>query len=372
MSSIILALSFLLPSAPAHAGLNRDAAFAAALDSKPLALEAAASKRRARWDDRLRKWLGPFDAAMSDAGLDPAAMAAATAAELGAGRYDALILGESHSVAAEQRAAGLILRAAASARPVGAIIFENTDIVNHSTGARSTKFIFPDTDWLAPAGIAAFGYKDHFNPEADLRAGLKAAGAGVFVSYTGSAHSCDRVKDHILHTLKVYFGPYGRTLDLTTVEDVLRAKGRKPLIVAMVTEDYFVSRLQTLAIADVLDSQDRLEGVLTELDAAAKAWETRFQSYPSRADIRFVKTAQQSALFLGMTPGDRRPAQLSALLETLRSPELAAWLGGRKIKGLEAGRHSVGDAAGRVAVSYRVAIRDHKGGEFTREVAPAP
>jgi hypothetical protein len=373
MSPIVLAFALFLPAASVRAGLNRDAAFAAALDSKALALDADAAKRRARWDDKLRKWLGPYDAAMAAPGLDPAAMARTAADGIGAGRFDALILGESHGDASEQGAAGLILRAvAASPRPFGAVIFENTDVINNATGVHSTQYIFPDTAWLKPAGIEALGYKNHFTPEADLREALKAAGARPLASYTGSAHSAKRVKDYIMYTLGEHLGPYGRGLDMTTVEDVLRGRGRKPLIVSMITESFLVQHIQPLMIKAALDSEDRLPGLLAELDAAAKAWDARFQAYPPAAALRFVASAEQSGLFLGMTPVDRRPAQLNALLETLRAPELAVWLGSRKLKSLEAGRQGGSDAAGREVVTYHVVIRDQKGGEFTRDVTPAP
>lgn len=369
---MVLAFALLVPAAPARAGLKPDAAFAAALDSKPHALEAAAAKRRARWDDRLRKWLGLFDAAMAGTGLDSAGMAREAAADLGAGKHDALILGESHGIPAEQEAAGLILRAVTAARPIGAVLFENTDIVNHATGARSTKYLLDDTAWLKPAGIETLGYLAHFTPGPDLRAGLKAAAGRLLVSYTGSAHSGKRVKDYIMYTLGETFGPYGRGIDMTTVEDVLRAERRKPLIIAMVSELFILGHVERLVIREVVKSEDRLEGALAELDAAAKAWDGRVEAYPAASELRFVASAEQSGLFLGMAPADRRPGQLNALLETLRAPDFAVWLGGRKIKSLEAGRQGGGDEAGRVVVTYRVVVRDEKGGEFVRVIPAAP
>lgn len=237
----------MLTAAPLRAAPPPDAAFASALDDRAIARDAASVKRQARWDGRLRKWLGPFDAAMSAPGLDADAMARAAAADLGAGRHDALILGESHG--------------------------EPTQTMNGST-----QYIYPDTAWLEPAGIKLIGYRAHFTPGPDLRDGLKTAGERLLVSYTGSAHSAKHVKDYILYTLDIDIGPFGRTLDMTTVEDVLRGLRRKPLTVAMVLESFFLGRLQGLVVSGVLASEDRLGGVLAELDAAARAWDARFQA----------------------------------------------------------------------------------------------
>lgn len=366
MSPRLLALLLLLPPASLRAAPIPEAAFAAALDAGSIGRDADAAKRRARWDGRLRKRLGLFDAALAAPGLDAATMAREAAADLAAGRHDALILGESHGEPSEQRAAGLILRAvAASPRPVGAILFELTQ-----TSDASTQYIFPDTAWLEPAGIAVLGYKSHFFPDADLGEGFNAADGRLLVSYTGSAHSSKRVKDYIFYTLGVGFAPFGRGgRDMTTVEDALRARRREPLTIAMVTEAYFLGRIQGLIVKDLLDSEDRLDGVLAELDAAARAWNVRLMAYPPAAELRFVQSAEQDDLYLGLTPGDRRPSQLDAILETLRAPDFAAWLGDRKIKGLEASYQSRGDGAGHVEVSYRVSVRDKKGREFERIIA---
>lgn len=365
----LMSLALILSALPLRAAPPPDFSFAAALDAQSIASDAAAAKRRARWDGRLRKWLGPFDAALAAPGRDAAAMAREAAAALAAGRHDALILGESHGEPAEQTAAGLILRAvAASPRPIGAILIEPTQTMDGST-----QYIYADTGWLQPAGIAVLGYRAHFTPGPDLRDGLKTAGERLLVSYTGSAHSAKRVKDYILQTLDIDIGPFGRTLDMMTVEDALRGLRRKPLTVAMVSEAFILGRLEGLVVSGIMESEDRLDGAIAELDAAARAWDARFQAYPPAADIRFVPCAAQADLYLGLTPADRGPARLKALLDVLRAPEFAAWLGDRKIKSLEAGPQSSRDGAGRVIqLSYRVVVRDHKGGAFERTIVVAP
>ncbi len=141
----------------------------------------------------------------------------------------------------------------------------------------------------------------------------------------------------------------------------------------MLSESFLLDRIQGLVLSDILDSEDRLDGVLVALDAAAAAWNARFQSYPPIAELRFVPSTEQEGLFLGLTPTDRRPGRLAVLLETLRSPDFTAWLGNAKIKSLEAGLQSSRDASGRIIeASYRVVVKDHKGRAFELTVPSAP
>ncbi len=78
MSPRLLALALLLPVATLHATMNPD--FAPSLDAAMIGRDTASLKRLARWNERLRKWLGPFDAALAATGLDAAAMASAAVA----------------------------------------------------------------------------------------------------------------------------------------------------------------------------------------------------------------------------------------------------------------------------------------------------
>lgn len=357
-------LSFILILLPYRLHAGESDAFTTLLNDggNPILTDAL----RSQWTRRIQDRLGPFDAVLRQEGDGLGAMASSLIAGIASGRYDSLILGESHGEKAEQDAAKTFLRGLASSpAKVAAVIFEETQ-----TSDGSVQYIFQDTAWLTQAGIAVLGYKDHFNPEQDVKAALKTAGKDVLISYTGSAHSARRVKDYVLYTIDDRLGPYGRGgRDMVTIEDVFRKHHRRPLIVSMVSESFILDRIQGLLLDEIGGSQKGLEAVRSALDAAADAWKEQFASYPAVEGIRFRRFPGQDDLYAGLTAGERRPLQLSAVAEVLRSQDFEQWLGSGKIKSLNAGQESSRDASGRVIeADMRVSVRDQKGRAFERRI----
>lgn len=341
-------------------GAPGEAAFLSAARSASETLASPNAARRLRDDtlrERLLAYLGWYDVMERQPGVGAAAMSAAVVAGLTSGRYTGLILGESHGVNAEDAAGRLIVGDALSAGlPIGAFLRE--------------EYLFPHTKGLDAARVPVLTYKNQFKPEDDVRAGLKAAGGKLLISYTGCAHTSVALKDFFLYSLeegKTWHYERGKH-DMPTVEESFRQHGKRPLIVAMVNEETVLSMIQQLFLKSLSDGTDRPR-LSADLDAVLGAWNEQMAAYPRRpGPIAFVRSPDQPELYAGLTPSERRAFELEAVRRVLDLPELAAWLGGGAIKSVESLRGGSFTPPNTREWHYDVIVHRASGGDFAREI----
>jgi len=304
---------------------------------------------------QLDEWLGIFHQLELQPAMGLAAMSAEVVGGLNSGAYNGVILGESHGTQPEIAAGLKIIKDILAARGIGAFSRE--------------KEIFPTIDFLEAQGVPVLTMKNQFKPEPDVLAGLKAAGGKLLVTYTGHAHTAIRLKDYFLFTLmegKTWgYVPGGK--DMITVENVFLNEQKKPVIVAMMTEARVLRRIEQLFLRKFIgEAGSSCEDYLGNLRSLKTLWDSKILQYPAHAeDIYFVRSPQQANLFVGITPGDRRPVAVDAVLQALSLPEFAAWLGADMIKIVESLWSS--DETG---VSYRVVARKFSGEIFERTIRP--
>jgi len=302
---------------------------------------------------QLDEWLGLFDGLVRQPSLDLAAVSQEVLGGLGSGAYNGVILGESHGIPAEIASGISLTKDILAARGIGAFSRE-----------RET---FPTIDFLEAAGVPVLTFKNQFKPEPDVQAGLKAAGKKLLVTYTGHAHTAVRLKNYFLYTLlegKPFgYGPGGK--DMVTVEDSFLKEGKKPVIVAMLTEARVLNRVQQLFLRKFIPEGGTTgEEYLVNLRVLRTAWESKVLAYPAHAeDIYFVRAPEQANLMVGLTPGERKPLTLDAVIQVLSMPEFGAWAGSDKLKIVESLWGS--DENG---VSYRVVAHKFSGEKFEHVV----
>ena len=298
---------------------------------------------------QLDEWLGIFDQLELQPAMSLSAMSGEVVQGLNSGAYNGVILGESHNVQPEIDAGIVIVKDILAARGIGAFSRESN--------------LFPTTDFLEAQGVPVLTFKNQFRPDPDVQAGLKAARKKLLVTYTGYAHTSVRLKNYVTHTLQWTFG--GK--DMRTVEDCFLAERKSPVIVSMVSEEWVLSRIGTLFLGKFAGKGGSSgKEYLENLRTLRILWKNKIMRYPAHAeDIYFVRSPEQANLFVGITPGDRRPVIADTVLQVLPLPEFAAWLGEDKIKSVESLRGS--DETG---VSYRVVVRKFSGEIFERTVRP--
>ncbi|HNW45378.1 MAG TPA: hypothetical protein PKI19_12810 [Elusimicrobiales bacterium] len=302
---------------------------------------------------RLDQWLGLFDRLELQPALDLAAVTAQVTRGLDSGTYNGVILGESHGTQPEINAGIFLTKAVLAARGIGAFSRE-----------RET---FPTIDFLETQGVPVLTFKNQFKPVPDVQAGLAAAGGRPLVTYTGHAHTSVRLKNYFLFTL-LEGKPWGYVpggKDMVTVEDAFLGERKKPVIVAMVTEARVLRRVEQLFLREFIgEAGVSGTGYYESLRALRRLWENKVMRYPEHAeDIYFVRSPEQDNLFVGITPGERKPLAIDAVLQVLPLPEFKAWLGEDKLKTVESLWGS--DESG---VSYRVVAHKFSGEVFERTV----
>lgn len=302
---------------------------------------------------QLDQWLGVFDGFQRQPAMDAKAMSDEVTAGLESGRYKGLIMGESHGTQAEFDAGIMIVKDVLAGHGIGAFSRE-----------RET---FPDTGFLEAAGVPVLTFKNQFKPDPDVQAGFSAARRKLLVTYTGHAHTSVRLKDYFVFTL-LEGKPFGYVpggKDMPTVEESFLAKRKKPVIVAMLTEARVLRRVEQLFLRKLAGDSGVYGGeLLANLRIVRELWEKKVLSYPvHKEDIYFARSPEQDNLFAGITPGERKPLALDAVLQVLTMPEFTAWLGSDKIRIMESLWGS--DSSG---VSYRVVAHKFNGETFEQTV----
>ncbi|HVC09588.1 MAG TPA: hypothetical protein VNH15_06590 [Elusimicrobiota bacterium] len=352
--------SLLIAAAPALAqnSASGDGDFVQGLSAVSVSPGVAQAARRMKVNVKaeayaadLRKLLGWYGRADAETGLDPAAMSRVVVQGLKKGTYDGVIFGESHGNKTEQAAAHLIIgNILASGVRVGDFMSEATDVQGGKPVGLYSAAQF------ARAGVPAGLFVNQFNPEPDVARGLKAAGAGLLITYTGSAHTCPKMRDLIYQTFNesdLHWEKYfpGRP----TVAQSFARHHKRPIIMAMVEESDPLDWIEYLLL------QDAFKGVgLAEfhdnLQALEKGWSDVTGSFAARQGEGFIQAPGQPNLYLGIAPTDRRPLALEALDRATADPAFAAWLGDQKIQNLSLEPQTRCDAAGACRTSYQIYV----------------
>ncbi len=318
--------------------------------------EAASGLLGAQEHDELERWLGWYGALEAQPTATAGELARTVGASLASGRYGAFVLGESHGVPAEEDAAKVLVGAALAAAPVGAFLRE--------------EYLYPDTAALDARGVPVLTYANQFKPDADVEKGLARAGRALLVSYTGCAHTAPQLKDYSLTALderSTWHWPPGK--DMKTVRQSLEQRGRRALVVAMMSEEYVWGRIQYLFLRQLAGRKPTREQFLAGADAALAAWHARVEALPRRSEpIVFARDPSDPDLWLGMTPFERSPMQLLAARAVVASDEAAAWLGGQRIALVESLRFSSGAPDGSVTHGYDVLVHAADGRVLERRV----
>ena len=362
LAAFLLAALPSIPPASAQSAAS-DAAFLNALRAghEGLALKAFTRGLADRGiAQRLSNYLDWYDLMERQPAADAAAMSRIVVDGLRSGAYTGLILGESHGVDDEDRAGRKLMSDVLDAGiPVGAFLREEN--------------LFPRTEPLDARRVRVLTYRNQFNPEADVQAGFKAAGKKILISYTGCAHTAVAIKDFFLYTLeegKTWHYERGKR-DMPTVEESFRGHHKKPLIVAMSAEDSVLSKIQSLFLKSLVGEGTDLPRLREDLVALVPIWNAQMAAYPARREIAFVRSPVQSDLYAGLTPTERRAFAVEAVSRILALPELAAWLGTDRIKGVESLRGGSFTPPNTRETHYEVVVHKFSGEEFKRTI-PEP
>jgi hypothetical protein len=364
MRQVLLALSLAGPlcATPLFAqGAASESSFLQSLEAGRLALPIKAFARDVedrRIAQQLSAYLDWYDLMERQPAIDVPAMTATIAAGLRSGAYTSLILGESHGVDAEERASQQLVGGALdSGVPVGAFLREEN--------------LYPNTQALEARHIPVLTYKNQFKPEDDVKAGLKAAGKGLLISYSGCAHTADRIKDFFLYTLeegKTWHYEKGKH-DMPTIEQSFLSHRKKPLIVAMSAEETILSKVQSLFLKGLVGNGTDLDHLKGDFDALLSAWGQQMTAYALRTEpIIFARSPEQPNLYAGLTPSDRRAFEIEAARKILGLPELAAWLGADKIKSVESLKAGSFTPPSTREWHYDVIVHSASKGDFKRTI----
>lgn len=303
---------------------------------------------------RLLELLGPLDVWLRAPSLDADAMAAVVRDGLGSGRFDGLVLGESHSVRDE-------------------IAFGERVVAEHAP--RLARFLkerntFRDTSALRAAGVPVEVFPNQFKPVAEVERALRRSRGRPVATYTGHAHTADRLKDYLLYTLRegerFGYGPGGK--DMPTVEDGFRAAGARPLIVAMATEARFLRRVESMLLRERMDDAPRAPVLLARVEALLDVWTRVLARYPRRSALYFVRDAD-SDLYLGLTPAAKTPMDALATRELLRDAAFADWAGDSRLRLVESLWGSAPGPDGAPVITRTVVAHALSGETFTRVYA---
>lgn len=331
-----------------------DALFFSALqDVRRLALERkGAELLPAHESGELSRWLGWYGAMERLPKITTQELVAEISGRLRSGTR-ALIIGESHGIEPELDAAHAVLAEALSAFPSALFIREKSG--------------WDDDAFLESRGVPIRTYKRMFVPAEEIQSAHKAAGAGLLVSYSGFAHSADRLKDYSLWNLEEYrsFGYKPGQTDMPTVEQAVKATGRQAVIVSMILEEYPWRRIQSLFLKRLTEPAPRLAALRAGLDSVIAAWREQIETLPATpGPISFVKDPGHESLWVGLTPASRRPMAFLAAARALAMPEAAAAIGERPIKLVEALWSNEYNDDGVIVARYRVVVHGTDGPLF--------
>lgn len=365
-NTLLSALLLALLSGPLRAqGAAGDARFAgeagavhAVLDGSSFTPSAAPKTGlREELSRRLDGLLGMFDALLRQPGFAADEMSRKIRAGFAASEYKGLVLGESHSVPHEIASGERFIREAVADGRVGLFLKE-----------RNT---FKAEDILEDAGIVVKVMSNQFAPVDDVKKGVKKARPRFLAVYAGHAHTCDRLKDYLLYTLLEgrRFG-YGRGgKDMPTIEDGFKKSRKRPVIVAMMTEERILRVIRGRFLKEAVGDGTDLATLVGRLELTRDVWRERLTAYPPRlGPIYFVEDPDQDNLFYGLTPSGRDTPDISAALDVLGGADLAAWLGGSRIRLVESLRGSNATPAGVPYTYHHVIVHREDGERFEKTV----
>ena len=272
-------------------------------------------------------WYGELD---RETGISAAQMSKIAVDGLKNGTYDAVIMGESHGNPIEQSAAHLILGSILSSGVhVGAFMAEATTVQN---GAPISLL---STEQFTKAKVPTALFDNQFNPEADIERGLKMAGSRIFITYTGSSHTSIAMRNYSQESLKESDLGWNKIYPgRPTVEQSILKHHKLPIIIAMREESSVLDWIEYSAIAQT-SKNTTLAAFKENLAALKIAWDQSVSQFAPRTTIGFIPSPEQSNLYLGITPTDRRPLEIEALIKAANTPELSQWLGNKKILSAE-------------------------------------
>jgi len=236
------------------------------------------------------------------------------------GRYDALVMGETHTNPNELAAGvALVKDVKAAGIPIGMLLRESN--------------LFPDTSFLAPETLVRT-FANQFEPDAPIAKVIPMLNGGILITYTGHSHTSRTIRDNAL-AIKSFFGSYGPGKKLmTTIQDSLEKNGRKPVIVAMITEDSILDRISFMTLAEVTKNVT-LPQAARQLDYLIRIWESKLPQRMKTGQLYFVRDPRHPEFYAGITSGQRMPLKLLAVKKTLVLPELAQWAGNTVLRGVE-------------------------------------
>lgn len=282
------------------------------------------------FETRLDRRLGFLFELRRLAPLELGELERAVAAELGSGRADALLIGESHGDPVEFAAARRLVAAALGAgRPVSTLLEE--DSLGQS---------FALDPLLSSAGVRYSVFPDLLSPAQGVRAARAEAPGAIVLSYTGHAHASDRLRDYWLSELEFERipGRPDRRRVLTTVEEAFGQAGGRPLVAAMMREEAALRQAQSLFLRELPGARGRrIAELRADLDRLVELWGKRFTRLPARpAGLFFVRDPRRAGVYFGLSPSDGLPRELLAARWALSSPEAAEFAGDGRIVGVEA------------------------------------
>lgn len=369
--SFLLACLLALP-----ARAQDDASFAASLSAlgglstEQAAQDIARRRSRGRYLRLIGSKLSWYGRAGAQAGMGTGELSQEAVFSLRSGKADCLVLGESHGDPLERQAAHALLAAVLDAGvPVGAFLQEASTVMNADGRRGDPAGIFPLTKRLEEARVPLLLMANQFDPDKDIEAGLRAAAGKTLVTYSGSAHTSERMRDLIIETLKLPDMRWGRLVPgRPVIERSLRRRGRAPLVVAMAREAQILGAVEAAVLSEASKGASAGEWA-RELAEAEAAWTEALSAFPPSSGMRFMPVPEQEGFFIGMSPSERRPLALRAALETARLPEFAAWLGGARVKEVSALRSSWDCGEGAPCSGIEVSV--DKGGpeRFRRRIA---
>lgn len=303
-------------------------------------------------------------------GLTDAQLAQAVVEGIKRGTCDTVVFGESHGNLHEQNSALLIMkRILDDGIPVGAFTQESTQ--QQKVGGTKTPLgIFTDVSQLTQARVPVLFMQNHFNPDKDIKTALKAAGAKLLITYTGTAHTSVRMRDYILNTLKVTdMGWNNAYPGRPVIEQVLQRHDRKPVVIAMNEEESVFNQILSLQLKEA-STNVSYEQLQTNLQALRAAWEQTVGAFQSPSGIRYVQAAEQPNFYVGIAAGERRPMGLEAVLKVAQLPEFRQWLGGKTVQSAYAGKYSASACSPGIAcclLGYSVSMQSN-GQTFDKNV----
>jgi hypothetical protein len=309
----------------------------------------------AQYSRELERRLGPFASWLNLPGITAAEMSAEISSRLKSKKARDLVMGESHAVPAEEASGKLFMK----------------DLLDAGWSFKALlreKNTYDDATDVESRGMAVLTMRNQFRPLADVEAALALPGR-TLAAYSGNVHTSDRLAKYFMDTLedgRVWGG------NMPTVEGALKDNGRKAVIVAMMPEHQFLDKIQRLSLRDMLGKGVTHADLVGKLEAFNKVWLSRLGSGVN-GSMRFIQTPEQENLFIGLTPTERAPRKLEAMLEVMRRPDVAAWSGTDVLRLVETLPGTFPNEQNQVCTYHDIVLHKTNGETLERRLlAPTP